>query len=260
MFTMIHAGWTAARSMARSGRRTDALHQAERLIARPDLPEPVAADAHRLAAEVLIEDERYKKARRHLRAAAGLQSDHPRTHYLMGLALEQDPEGDDLRAALRFRRASQLEPGNPTYRAAFGRAAVRCDRVRTGIRELLGAAEMTNADVSVIRVVVEGLVEAGRVELARNVVNKARFLFPDSTELRALCDQLLFETARVQQHRGRRNKDVNCARDGDLLLLPFPRVDGTVAGKTPDAHPVRRDSRSTPRPHFVRLRVAPTDA
>lgn len=258
-YTLIHAGWTAARSLARSGRRTDALHQAERLLARPELPKPVAADAHRLAAEVLIEGERFRKARRHLRAAAELQPDHSRTHYLAGLAFEQDPDGDDWRAAVRFRKASRLEPGNPTYRAAFGRAAVRCARVRTGVRELLAAAEMVTADVGVIRVVAEGLTEAGRVETARQVLLKARFRFPNSTELRRLWDQIQFETARLKQRNGRKTQDARTATEGDFALLPFVPVGGSGAGKTPAAGPVRRDGGSQPRPHFGRLRITSSD-
>jgi hypothetical protein len=258
MCTLIHAGWTAARSLARSGRRTAALRQAERLLARPDVPDPVAADAHRLAAEVLIEGSRYKAARRHLRAAAELQQGHSRTYYLAGLAFEQDPEGDDWRAAVRFRKASQLEPGNPTYRAAFGRAAVRCDRIRTGIRELLAAAEMTTAEVGVIRIVVDGLREAGRIEMARRVLLKARFRFPDSTELRGLWDRIRFETARLKQRSERRTQDARTATDGDPALLPFARLHDSI--QTPGAGMVRRrDAGSLPRPHLARLRVTSTD-
>src|SRR5207253_5817262 len=111
--TLIHAGWASVKALARDGRRRDALTQVERLLACPDLPVPVGADAHRLTAELLIDAERYAKARRHLRAAAGLEPGCARTHYLAGLAFEKDPHGDDRRAAVRFKSASELEPQNP---------------------------------------------------------------------------------------------------------------------------------------------------
>src|SRR5438067_2363662 len=48
--TLIHAGWASVKALARDGRRRDALTQVERLLACPDLPVPVAADAHRVTA------------------------------------------------------------------------------------------------------------------------------------------------------------------------------------------------------------------
>ena len=256
---LIPAGWTAARSLARDGRRSDALVQAERLLARPDLPPKVAAEARRMAAEVLIDTERFRAARRHLRAARELEPSHPKTHYLAGLALERDPEGDDRRAAVRFKKASELEPGNPTYRAAFGRAAVRCDRVKTGVKELREAAEMTTADAGVIRVCVEGLIEAGRVGSARRLLAKARFRFPGRAELRGLWERVRFETARVRQRNKGKTQDAPRATEGDLLTLPFVRVVWSEAGRTPAAGTVRRDVISFPRPHIGRVRGSSAD-
>src|SRR5438445_13193061 len=43
--TLTHAGWNAARAMARAGRRPEALAQLGRLLRRPDLRTPLAADA-----------------------------------------------------------------------------------------------------------------------------------------------------------------------------------------------------------------------
>jgi Flp pilus assembly protein TadD len=123
--TILHSGWASARALARGGRRTDALSLIERLLSRPDVPAVLATDARRLAGELELTAERYAAARRHLRAAAALEPAHAATHYRLGLAHERDPHGDDRRAAVRFKRASELEPGNALYRAAFGRAAVR---------------------------------------------------------------------------------------------------------------------------------------
>ena len=98
--TLTHAGWTAARALAQAGRRADALAQLGRLLARPDLTAPVAADARRLAGELELDGGNYAAARRHLRAAAGLEPTHARTQYTLGVAHDRDPHGDVRRAAL----------------------------------------------------------------------------------------------------------------------------------------------------------------
>src|SRR4051794_24951916 len=106
--TLLDSGWASARALARAGRRGDALALIGRLLGRPDIPAAVAADARRLAGELELEAERYAAARRHLRAAAALEPSHAQTHYRLGLAHERDPHGDDRRAAVRFKKASDL--------------------------------------------------------------------------------------------------------------------------------------------------------
>jgi len=246
---LIDAGWTSVRSAAAGGRRSDALARVSKLLARPDLPAAVAAEAHRLAGDLLTDAERYSEARRHLRAAAALAPACARTFYLWGLACERDPHGCDRRAALRFRAASRLEPRNPLYRAAFGRAAVRCDRVKAGVRELLAAAAAAPGDFPVIRVVADGLLEAGRLDAARRVLDRAKFRCRNAAaagELAALAERVRFESARTGQREATRHRqDAEFARDGGRVVLPFVRVAGGGV--------VRRDVVSRPRPHFPRL-------
>lgn len=258
--TLIHAGWTAARDTARSGRGADALTQVTRLLARPDLPAVVAADAHRLAAEILIEGERYAAARRHLRAARELQPLHARGFYLAGLAAERDPDGSDRRAAVRFRTASELEPGNALFRAAFGRAAVRCDRAATGVRELTAAAEAGLEDTAVLRVAVDGLLEAGRVGAARTVLIKARFARPRNADVLRLWDRVRFEAVRRGQRKTRSPQDARVATEGAFPFLPFVRIAGGTSPRHPAKGPAtRRDLLSIPRPHFARFGATKAD-
>jgi hypothetical protein len=261
--TLIHAGWSSIRSSVAQGRRTDALARLTRLLARPDVPTPVAADAHRLAGELLTSAEHYTEARRHFRAAAALEPAHARTFYLWGLAQERDPHGCDRRAAMRFRQASRLEPANALYRAAFGRAAVRCDCLKTGVRELLAAAEGAPGDSAVLRVAIEGLVEADRLRPARRLLTRVSFLFRDVArmrELRALEERVRFATARRDQRgeRGttRQRQDAERARDGGRVVLPFIRI---AAATTSHSTSTRRDVVSFPRPHFPRLRSRKAD-
>lgn len=256
MLTLVHAAWDAARSLERAGRRSAAVAQVERLVARPDVPAPVAADARRLAGELLTDLGRYAAARRHLRVAAGLEPGHARTHYLLGVAWERDPAGDDRKAAVRFNKAVAADPANALYRAALGRAAVRCGMPRRGVRELVAAAAAAPADVAVLRVVVGGLIEAGRVKTARRVLTAARFANPGSGAVAGLWNRLRFEAARVGQEDHRRKEAAGSAREGGVVLLPFLRVAG---GKGVRRKATRRDVLSLPRPHLARPRVSRAD-
>jgi Flp pilus assembly protein TadD len=254
--TLLDAGWESVRSSAAHGRRADALTRTTRLLARPDLPASVAAEAHRLAGELLTEAHRYSEARRHLRAAAALEPSCARTFHLWGLAHELDPHGCDRRAAVCFRHAAKLEPNSATYRAAFGRAAVRCGRTKTGTRALVAAADTAPADVAVMRVVIDGLLEAGQVKTATRVLTRTRFLTPGNRELATLGERVKFEAARRGQREFRRaarhRQDAELATDGGRAALPFVRV--VAEGGT-----VRRDVISLPRPHFPRLMVRKAD-
>jgi len=264
MLTLIQAGWSSIRFLAAQGRRTDALSRLPRLLSRQDVPTPIAADAHRLAGELLTDAEQYTNARRHLRAAAALEPLHARTYYLWALAHERDPNGCDRRAALRFRKAASLEPANGLYRACSGRAAVRCDRIKWGVCELLQAADRAPGDLAVIRVVVDGLLEADRLGTARRVLNRVAFVCRDIGSVRGLKflnERIQFAIARRGQRgeRGttRHGQDANFARDGGRVVLPFIRVATETPART--AERVRRDVLSLPRPHFPRLRSRRAD-
>lgn len=260
MLSLITAGWESVRVAAAQGRRTDALSRVTQLLSRPDVPASLAAEAHRLAGELSTEEERYPEARRHLRAAAALEPSSARTQYMWGLALERDPFGCDRRAALRFRRAVKLENANCLYRAAFGRAAVRCGRTRIGVRSLLAAVRKAPGDLPVLRVVIDGLLEAGRVKAARRVLTQARFQRHAHRELNVMWERTRFETARREQRElgrtTRHRQDAEFAMDGGRVVLPFVRLVAENAAKADSEGIVRRDVVSFPQqPHFPRLRV-----
>jgi tetratricopeptide (TPR) repeat protein len=264
MLALIQAGWSSIRSSVEQGRRTDALNRLRRLLARPDVPAAVAADAHRLAGELLTDVERYSEARRHLRAAAALEPSIARTYYLWAAADERDASGCDRRAARRYGKACRLSPRNPLYRAAFGRAAVRCDRLGRGVKEMLAAADAAMGDLNVIRIVVEGLLEADRPGTALRVLNRVGFLCHEaekSREFRVLVERVRFARARRDQRgeRGttRKRQDAVIATEGARVVLPFIRV--TTEAKPRQGEIVRRDVVSLPRPHFPRLRSRKVD-
>lgn len=259
MLSLINAGWESVRCAAAQGRRADALTHITQLLSRPDLPASLAANAHRLAGELSTEAERYPEARRHLRAAAALEPSSARTFYMLGLALERDPHGCDRRAAIQFRRASELEQVNCLYRAAFGRAAVRCGRTKTALRALLVAVRNAPGELPVLRVAIDGLLEAGAIKSAQRVLTQARFLKPNNRELMAMWERTRFETARREQREQggttRHRQDAEHAKDGGRVVLPFVRLVGKPVESSDSDIGYRRDVVSLPQPHFPRLSV-----
>lgn len=268
MLTLVRTGWECARETAERGNRAGALAQLERVLARPDVPTELAAEAHRFAGELALHLERYATARRHLKAALAL-ADDAKTRFLQGRAWEKDPDGCDRRAAICFKKAVALDETNPLFRVAFGRAAARCGKLKRGTREMLAATEATPGDVNVVRIAVTGLLEVGKTDAARAVIAKARFLCPSNCELAALWERVKFETARQAQQKtakvGKLEKrhaktryaqDAHFATDGDRVTLPFVRPVGGHAGASGT---VRRDGPSFPRPHLARLRARKAD-
>jgi hypothetical protein len=272
--TLIDAGWESVRTTAQRGQRTIALTRLTRLLARPDLPTTLAVEGHRLAGELALDLCRYAAARRHLKVAAALEPAHAGTQYLAGRGWEEDPDGCDRRAAICFKKATKLEGANPLYRAAFGRAAARCGKVKLGTREMLGATDHAAGDIEVVRVVVMGLLEAGKAVEARHVIAKARFLCPGNAELTALWERVKFDTARLAQRKmakvektrenARYAQDAHFATEGDRVTLPFVRLaDDTDPSKADTkgagGGTVRHDAASLPRPYLARLRARKAD-
>lgn len=256
--TLIDTGWESVKAFAERSHRGEAVTRVETFLARPDLPAPVEADARRLAAELLCDADKYPEARSHLRAAADLQPGHAHTQFLLGAAHEDDPLGESRKAMARYRKAAELAPANAVYRAAYGRAAVRSDRPEAGVRALLHAARRSD-EVAVVRVVIDGLLEAGKVAAARRVVQKAMFLRPANRELQTLRDRARFAAAASRQRHTRRAQDAQTARDGGVAVLPFIRVVRPTEGAPTGDGTIRRDLVSKPQPHFPRLRVTRAD-
>ncbi|WP_439628948.1 hypothetical protein [Gemmata sp.] len=254
--SLVAAAWDSIRAAAKQGRNTDALHQTRQLLARPDLPSSLATQAHRLAGELSLDNERYADARRHLRAALALTPGCAYTAHLLGLAFERDPQGCDRRAVMAFRRATRLDAANCLYRASYGRAALRCGKIKLGRRALLSAAKAAPSDVAVLRVVAEGLLEVGAVRAADAVLSRAQFLLPTNRVLTVLRERVRFAEARRDQGRtARHRQDAEHAKDGGRAVLPFIHL-VTGGAAAPDREVlVRRDVVSFPRPHFPKFRA-----
>jgi tetratricopeptide (TPR) repeat protein len=265
--TLIDAGWESILTTAKCGKRIDALNRLTQLLARPDVPAAMATEGHRFAGELALELGKYATARRHLKAATKLEPTLAEAYFLAGRAWEEDPDGCDRRAAICFKKAATLD-AKAQYRVAFGRAAARCGKVKLGTREMLAATEQASGDITIVRIAVSGLLEAGKAEEARQVIAKARFLCPDNYELAAFGERVKFETARQSQKSAKTREntryaqDAHFATDGDRVTLPFVRLaddDSSPSTKGSKGGTVRRDAASFPRPHLASFRARKAD-
>ena len=221
-------------------------------LRRSGLPLPDAAQLHRTAAMHHLQAERYRKARRHLRALARLTPLCANTHYHLGQAYESDPYGCDRRAARSYKKAAKLNANEPKYRAALGRALVRINDVRSGVKVLCKAANAAPTDTEVMEVVVDGLREAGEAGVAFDLLSKALFLAPANRELRRLWDRTKFDMALERQktleESTQHRQPLTVAK-----VIPFIRVadPDRVTGNNNRRH----DAGSQPSPHFMKLRA-----
>jgi len=240
MLNFYELAWATARDRALAGRNREALVALEPILISNDSAAELKLLAHRLAARIEVHYERFRKARKHLYIAQAIEPANAEIDFEIGVAFERDPYGCDRRAARRFRRAVRLAPENDQYRAHLGRALVRINRVRAGLKRLLS---IQNADdVGVVEVVVEGLTDAGRTNEAEKIIRKSRFLNAREAKLRQMHGDVRFAAAARQQAKNRVARALNA-----LMVLPFLKIAGEGI--------VRHDSRSAPRPHFGRLKA-----
>jgi Flp pilus assembly protein TadD len=237
----LSAAWSAARAALAAGDKLTALKRVAPVLANPDCPPVLERSARRLAARALTGLERYAAARRHLRAVCRLAPLDATAQYDLGLAFEADPYGCDRRAAVRFRRAVGLRPTDGRFRAALGRALVRCGKPNAGVRELVAAAAVSPSDSHVLKVVVDGLTAAGKVRAAQRLLDRAAFLAPASTEVRRLRQQV------------RLTLSARAVRRPEMELPAMLRF--VPAGRPLRIYgaEVRQDAGSRQGPHFARL-------
>jgi predicted Zn-dependent protease len=74
---------------------------------------PQHFEARVLLAELLLSEEEYDSARRHLELAIAQRPDHARSQHMMGLLLEATEQ--DAEAIVYYQRAAELEPQNEQY-------------------------------------------------------------------------------------------------------------------------------------------------
>jgi Flp pilus assembly protein TadD len=237
-----------ARRLHEAGQARDALSVLTRLVSFPELPPAVAEQAHALQGEILLKKRRLRPARRHLRTALRYRPDAARYHFLLGLALHADPNGDREQAARHYQRSLKLSPGQTRCRGESGLLAIEQGRTEEGLALLRQAVEQSAADAGAVARLVKGLFQAGRPDEALSEVRKALFQSPRSPALRKLWLDLQFAGIRRQQMM----QAAGARGEEEPVILPFVRpADTTPAPSTPWRHDA---AAALPGPHLVRIR------
>jgi tetratricopeptide (TPR) repeat protein len=232
------------RNYQQVGRNQEALHVLHSLARFQELPPAVAEETQARLAEIQLHRCRYRRARRHLRAALVYQPESARYHWLLAGALVADEKGDLQRAAEHYRKSLAIDPKQPQCLRDHGLLALRLEQTEEGLQALARAVELAPADPDLLASQVDGLCQANRPEDARRALQAALFRNPNDRRFQRLWSDFQFRQLWTAQQTTRHNADDRA--DGDAsMLLPFVRPTESVAlgGKR-----VRRDKASPPSP------------
>jgi tetratricopeptide (TPR) repeat protein len=239
------------RTLAAFGRRSEARHTLERLLSIPDLAPAARAEAHLLLAELSINAQHYRKARRHLAVVLALQPDNAEVYYRMAVGMDLDPTADPRRAWKLVRKALAMQPHKPAYWSAFGQLALRLRKRRTALNAFRKAAELAPAEVSVLDEIVDGLMVLSRQREALRVLRAARFRMRNDAGLERLWGRFRFICLARQQKAERLGLT---GRDGEPSLLPF--VSSSDSARKGFGSGIIRDDRFSKSSSHVRLSEA----
>jgi Tfp pilus assembly protein PilF len=201
------------------GRSQAALRLLTKLAGWRDLPQDVVEEAHVHLAEIYLEHGEPKRARRHLAVVIAQQPDCAHYHYLMAIAVEDDPNCSAQRAGVHYRRCLALDPEHAESVCDYGLHALRYGRPRAGLKALRRAAELAPDDPDMLGRVAGGLRQANRAEEARSLLRAALFRNPHDRRFRDLLGKHQFELLHARQNEARPSSTAP-ARAAVILKMP----------------------------------------
>jgi Tfp pilus assembly protein PilF len=207
-----------ARNLRRHGQNEASARVFSRLTGLRDLPADIAEEAHVGLAEIRLEQEQHKQARRHLAAAIAHEPGCAHYHYLMAVAVEDDPHADPKRAGVHYRRSLALDPDEATYQCDYGLFALRHGNRRAGLAALRRAAAAAGDDPEMLGRVAAALREADRADEARSLLRAALFRNPRDRRFRDLWERHQFDMIHAAQQECSQRWSVNAPAP---VLLPF---------------------------------------
>jgi Flp pilus assembly protein TadD len=246
MLNLLESVVTRARHLQDVGRTHDALSLLRRHANQPELPTPVAAEAHHLMGELCLNLQHHRQARKHLNAVLRLKPDDASACHKMANAIDRDPEVDAQAASRYYRRALELAPNDPAVLADAGLFHVDMGRPDKGLGLLRRALELAPDDLDVLQSLLVALGELDRFDDARGELNKARFRHARDPRFLKLVSDLEFQESRRRQRKAKPADEHQSAR----AVVPFLRVVSDDETPAPAKRFTRRDEASASRPHF----------
>jgi tetratricopeptide (TPR) repeat protein len=206
-----------------------------RLLALRVLSPQVAERAQFYLGDIQLAQGHYSKARRHLAAAIGSGIGIGETHFLMACALEWDDESDVDAAYKHYRKAVELEPGQPLYSSAYALMRIRRrpdprKYDRDALRRLRAAFSASPDDQDIVYNYALGLVEMGRRGEAQLILRRARKRWPDHPAFEGLWFDFMADEGLLpqppQSPQTRSSSAVpaklRVVSDDEPVLLKFP--------------------------------------
>ena len=239
------------RQLHRLGQAPQATRVLQRVIGLRDLPADLVEDTHRELAELHLEQGKYCLARRSLAAAMAQQPEEPHYHFLMGIAVLDDPRGQPRRALAHLRAALRLDPDNAEYNLELGLLALEFDKHRTALAALRRAATLAPDNPEVLGRVADGLRGAGKHDEARALLKAALFRHPREHRFRDLWSRHQFELLHAAQERQRATWIPGEQRPV-ILKFAKPRKSAKAGNQT-----VRVDGPETTGPKLLGVRPTP---
>jgi tetratricopeptide (TPR) repeat protein len=189
----------------------------------------VAERAQFYLGDIQLAEGSYSKARRHLAAAIGSGSASGETHFLMACALEWDDDSDFRHAYRHYRRAVELEPGQPLYSSAYAMMRIRrkpdgSKFDREAHRRLRDAFSASPDDPDVVYNYAHGLMEMGRESEAEIALRRARKRWPDHPAFEGLWHDYLVQRGILPKfsRQGAAGSRLRVVGDDEPRTLPFP--------------------------------------
>ena len=207
---------TTGRHLVLMGRFTEALDPLTKLSRFRSLPEPVSEELQSLLADIHLQHQKYKQARRHLTAALAIRPLNAEYHYLMGVAIHEDEEADPKRAEMYYARAVELEPAQSAYWIDFGSYLFTMGKSEEGLKALRKAATEGSDDADIIGEVAAILRREGHAEEATAMLRSALFHNHGSPPFRRIWQQHQFQMIYAEQRKKKSN-----AADMRPVILPF---------------------------------------
>ena len=210
-----------AHDLERLGQNQQAARLLTQLLTFRDLPGDVAEETRVRLAELHLKSGEFKKARRQLTAAVSAQPENAHVHYVMATAVEDDDECDPRRALGHYRRCLQLDPDNAEYLCDFGNLALTVGDVDEGLKSLRRAGELAADNIDILRRVVKGLSDVGKIDEAKRLLRIALFRNPRDRRFRDLWAQHQFQLLFIEQRKPEEPAPAHKKRGP--VLLPFVR-------------------------------------
>ena len=232
------------------GRRIEARRRLEKLLALPEVSESQRIEAHQLLADIHLDVQCYRKARRHLVAALGLRPNCADTLYRLAVTLDLDPGADPKRSAKYYRKALENKPDEARYWSGYGQICLRLGKERAAYGAFVAAADLAPNDTDILDEIADGLCFLGKNEDARSVLTAARFRLGHDAELEQLWNRFRFLELHRKQQATKRQKALD---EGAAAVLPFVPSKATSGAPKGEPGILRHDRFSQPAPHAARL-------